>query len=227
MQQYQNLFLIGTSHISKQSIDEITDFLSKVSPEIVAVELDKNRAEGLMSEKQGKASFRDIRRVGVKGFLFALIGSWASKKLGKVVGVSPGSEMKTAIKLAKEKNIRVALIDQHIEITLKRFSQTLSWKEKWHIVADIFSSPFNKKNNPMLKMDLSKVPEKELINTMVSSLKGRYPNIYKVLIEERNYYMARQLKKLMHNYPDKPILAVVGAGHEEGILKILNENEGI
>ena len=71
------------------------------------------------------------------------------------------------------------------------------------------------------------MPEKKLIRMMIGRVKERYPNIHKVLIEERNYYMARKLKKIMTNYPDEKILAVVGAGHAEDIIDILSENEGI
>ncbi len=227
MQNYNNLCIIGTSHIAKQSIKEIKHAFDNLKPDIVAIELDKQRAYGLMNEKKGKPSFYDIKRIGLKGFLFALLGSWASKKLGKLVGVTPGSEMKTALTLAKENKVKIALIDQHIEITLKRFSKALSWKEKWNFLVDIIRGLVFRKKDPLLNFDLNKVPEKKIIKMMIDKIKERYPNIHRVLIEERNYYMARKLKKIMSEHPDKKILAVVGAGHEEEILNILKENEGI
>jgi len=227
MTQFKNLHLIGTSHISKQSIKEIKNSFESFSPDIVAVELDRNRVHALFSKKQSRISFYDIRRIGLKGFIFAVIGSWASKKLGKYVGVSPGSEMKTAITLAKKNKKQIALIDQPIEKTLKRFSKTLSWKERWNFIADLFNGLILRKKDPLLSFDISKVPSKKIIKLMLSRVKIRYPNIHKVLIEERNYYMARKLKVLLTNHPTKKILAIVGAGHEEDIINILNENEGI
>jgi len=227
MSNYLNIKLIGTSHISRQSINEITHAFKTFKPDIVAVELDRNRAHGLMSNKKSKVSIYDIKKIGVKGFLFAIIGSWASKKLGKYVGVAPGSEMKTAMELAKKNKIKIALIDQHIEVTLKKFSRSLTWKERWNFVADIFKGLVFRKKNPLVNFDLRKVPSKKIIKMMIGQVKKRYPNIYKVLIEERNYFMARKLKRLNHFHPDKRILAIVGAGHEEGIMKILNENDGI
>jgi pheromone shutdown-related protein TraB len=227
MNNFNNLYLIGSSHIAKQSIQEIKSSFNKLNPDIVAVELDKQRAYALMSKKQGKPSIYDIRRIGFKGFLFALIGSWVSKKLGNLVGVQPGSEMKTALKLAKDNSKKVALIDQNIEITLKRFSKSLSWKERWNFIVDLFNAFVLRKKDPLLNFDLSKVPEKKLIKMMIDKVKERYPNIHKVLIEERNYYMARKLKRLMASNPEDTILAVVGAGHEEDIIKILQDNAGI
>lgn len=227
MNQYKNLHIIGSSHIAKQSIEEIKTAFKEVLPDIIAVELDNKRIHALFAKKQGKPSIYDIKRVGLKGFVFALIGSWVSKKLGKAVGVSPGAEMKTAITLAKEKNLKIALIDQDIEITLRRFSKTLSWKERWNFIADIFNGLILRKKDPLLNFDLSKVPEKKVVEMLVKKIRERYPNIYKVLIEERNYFMARKLKNIMQAYPDKKILAVVGAGHEEEIIRILKENEGV
>jgi len=225
MEIYQNLYLIGSSHISKQSINEIKEAFSNLDPDIIAVELDSVRASALLSKKQGSIRLSDIKHIGLKGYVFAVIGSWASKKLGKIVGVSPGSEMKTALTLAKKEKKQIAFIDQRIDITLKRFSKSLSWKEKWHFVIDLIKPIFIRKKDPLLNFDLSKVPEQELIKKMIDKVKCRYPNIYKVLIEERNYFMARKLKKLIAT--KKKILAIVGAGHLEGILAILKENEGI
>ncbi len=227
MNQFNNLYVIGTSHISKQSIEEIKEAFVKLKPDILAVELDRNRAIALTQEKQRRPSFYDLRKTGAKGFFFALLGAWVSKKLGKIVGVSPGDEMKTAIKLAKQNKSQIALIDQNIAITLKRISKFLSWKERWNFIVDIFSALILRKKDPLLNFDLSKVPSKKLIKLMIGKVKQRYPNLHKVLIEERNYFMARKLKKLMHLNQTKKILAVVGAGHEEDILKILKDNQDI
>jgi pheromone shutdown protein TraB len=95
-------------------------------------------------------------------------------------------------------------------------------------VADIFNSLILRKKHPLLKkLDLRKVPGKKLIREMMAYMKTRYPNIYKVLVVERNYFMARRLKRVMAENPGKKILTVVGAGHEEDILNILKENEGV
>jgi pheromone shutdown protein TraB len=42
-----------------------------------------------------------------------------------------------------------------------------------------------------------------------------------VLVEERNRIMGLKLHALMENHPDKRILAVIGAGHEEELLSLI------
>jgi len=219
------LEIIGTSHIAKQSVEEIRKAINDKKPDIVAVELDVNRAAALLQDQKRKISMRDILKIGVKGYLFARIGQFVQQKLGKMVGVSPGSDMKTAILVASKNKLKVAFIDQPIQITLKKFSKSLTWKEKGRFIADIFNGIFFKKKQikqfGLDKFDLTKVPEKELIKKMMGQMKKRYPSIYKVLVEDRNKYMVKKLVKLMRANPDKKILAIVGAGHEEGMKKLL------
>ena len=218
---YQNLTIIGTSHIAKQSLLEVERAIEESKPDIVALELDSKRLYSLMNREKSKISIYNIRRVGLKGFIFSLIGAWAEKKLGKLVGVAPGSEMKKAIMLARKNKLKIALIDQDIEITLRRFSKALTWKEKWNFIADIVKQIFA--GNREIEFDLTKVPDRKTIRKLIGKVKIRYPNIYKVLIEERNEVMAKNLEKIMEEHQDKKILAIIGAGHEEDIIDIIKK----
>ena len=156
-----------------------------------------------------------LKNIGTQGFLFNLLGAWAEKKLGEKVNILPGSEMKAAIELAKTEKIKIALIDQDIRITLKNLSKNITLKEKLTFFKDLFLSMFTNKNK--INIDLTKVPEKDFIKKIIKEVKEKYPNIYKVLVEDRNKIMAAKLITLM-NY-NKPILAIVGAGHEEDLIK--------
>jgi len=218
--------IIGTSHIAKESVKKVKATIEDVKPDVVAVELDAKRLHAMFQKKQ-RFGVYNIGRIGIKGFLFAIVGAWVSKKLGRMVGVDPGEEMKTAIKLARKKKLKIALIDQDIEITLARFSKYLSWKERRQFVKDIFNGIFFRKREMkkygMDKLDLSKVPSDVFITKAIGMIKLNYPNIYKVLIHERNKYMAKQLQHL--DMKGLNVIAVVGAGHVEGITKILAKPE--
>jgi len=226
---YKNLTVIGTSHIAKQSLKEVESTIVGQKPDIIALELDKKRFFALMQEKQRKLKLRDIKKIGFKGLLFNIIGAWIEQKLGKLVGVRPGSEMLQAIRLAKKHKKNIALIDQDIEITLRKISTSLTWKEKFNFVVDIIKGLFFKKSElkkmGIKKIDLTKVPSQKVINKIIKVVKKRYPNFYRVLIEERNQIMASNLFNLMNLNPDKKILAIVGAGHEKEIIKIIKDTE--
>lgn len=220
-----NVYIIGTSHIARQSIREITNYITEEKPDVIALELDSSRASALLQQQKNKVSLAQIGQIGLKGYLFVKIGQYVQQKLGKMVGVSPGAEMKTALLLARKHQKEVAFIDQPLPVTLKNFSKALSWKEKWRFLADLLQGLLfpqkQLKEFGLAKFDLKKVPEKEVIQKMVGQLRERYPNVYKTLVEERNKYMVRQLVKLLRLHPGRKILAVVGAGHQEGMEELL------
>jgi len=224
---YNNLTIIGTSHIAKQSVVEITDAIYELKPDIIALELDHRRYHALLSKAKHRIRLSDIRRIGIKGFIFALLGQYAQKTLGKYAGLEPGADMLTAINIAHHRNIKISFIDQDIEITFRRFSQSLTWKEKWNFIVDLFRAIFFRKSEikklGIENFDLTKVPEKKLIEKLLKKLKERYPFVYKVLITERNTVMSRNLHHLMQSNPDKQILAVVGAGHTDDLIKLIKK----
>jgi len=219
---YKNLILLGTSHIAKQSIEEIKDIIEEEKPEIIALELDYIRFKSLLNKKKRKIRIRDIKGIGFTGFLFNIIGAWSEKKLGKLVKVSPGSEMLTAIKIAKKEKINLVLIDQDIRITLRKLSKNMGWREKLRFIIDLLLASRHKKE--IKNMDLSKVPDKKTIKKLTNKFRKRYPSTYNILVTERNLFMAKNLNKLRSN-SNKKILAIVGAGHEEEMLKIIKNED--
>ena len=227
----ENIIILGSSHIAKQSLMEVEETILKDKPDIVALELDRKRLIGLVSGQKHEIRLGQIKAWGIKGFLFNLIGGWAERKLGELVGVKPGSEMIVAFNAAKKIGAKIMLIDQDIEITMKRFSKAFGAKERWHLFRDIFlGTLFRKRELKKLgikELDLSKVPPKKLIKKLISRVKEDYPGVYSVLIEERNVYMAEQLANIEAANPGKKILAVVGAGHEDGIKELLGKKNRI
>ncbi len=219
---YKNLLIIGTSHIARQSVKEINDRFSGLDPDIVCVELDHKRLHALLTDAKPDYSLSGIKRYGLQGYLFAVIAGVLQRKLGNVVGIKPGSDMLTAVNLAKSNNKQLMLIDQDIEITLKRFSKEFTFKEKMRLLWDIIRSPFSKQK---IKINLNEVPKEKLISEMMNQLKDRYPSLYNVLIHERNVVMAKNLVKIMEKNPEKKILTVIGAGHEKEMLLLIKKEE--
>tara|TARA_Y100000031_G_scaffold152690_1_gene196336 strand:+ start:2708 stop:3415 length:708 start_codon:yes stop_codon:yes gene_type:complete len=224
---YKTLTLIGTSHIAAQSVKEIQTSVQKHTPDIIAIELDKRRFKAITSKKKQKLSIAAITEIGFKGYLFAQLGKYVQQKLGSKVGLHPGSDMLEGIIQAKKHKLKLALIDQDITITLKRFSKAFNYKEKWHLVEDFFKALFRGKKQlqklGITNFDLTKVPSKKIINKLLNQVKLRYPRTYKVLVEDRNHFMAKNLIKLMNKHPKKKILAIVGAGHEDRILELVKK----
>jgi len=222
MEHYKNILIIGTSHIARQSIREIKEKFSELNPEIVCVELDHKRLHALLTNAKPDYSISGIKKYGLQGYLFAVIAGVLQRKLGNVVGVRPGSDMLAAVNLAKQNNKQLILIDQDIEITLRRFSKEFTFMEKIKLLFDILKSPFSKKK---IKINLNEVPKENIINEMIAQLKERYPSLYKVLIYERNVVMAKNIVKIMERNSDKKILVIIGAGHEKEMITLIKKEE--
>jgi len=221
-EQIGNIHIVGTSHIAKESIDKVKNAFLTIKPEVICVELDKDRFIALTTPDEKKPKNRDIiRNVGLWGFMFYRIAGYVQKKLSEKTGVKPGSDMLEAIKLAHINQVKLALIDQHISVTLSRFSKAFTFKTKMRVIGDIFSAPFSKKLK--VHLDLNRIPDDETIAMLLDIVKKRYPTLYNVMIEERNIVMGKRLVKIMQENPGVPIMAVVGAGHEKGMKRIIEE----
>lgn len=224
--QIGNIILVGTSHIADESVKNVKVVIEHFPEAIVGVELDKQRFYALIhNQKSSGLSFETIKLFGWKGAIFAAIASAVTEKLAKHVGTKPGADMLAAIETAKKKDLTVGLLDQPIQITLQRFSQKLTWKEKWNFFVDIITGLVmpNKamKKYGLAEFNLKKVPPDEVIEKLLEYVEKRYPEIYKVLITERNSYMVRRIQRFQEKYPTKTIIAVVGAGHVKGMKELL------
>jgi len=216
--------IIGTSHIAKQSVKQVRETILKDKPEIVCVELDIQRFHSLMS-KQSKKSLRDMLRFGGFGFAFAIVGQWIQKKLGDSVGVNPGADMKEAIIASRQVKAKLYLVDQPINQTMFNLSKHVSIWEKIRLVGYLLFSPLFKENRQLTKkLNLNKVPSNEIIDELILIFKDKFPNIYKVLVEDRNKHIARAVKIIEKKHPDTEIVLVIGAGHLKGIRELLSKN---
>jgi pheromone shutdown protein TraB len=202
-----------------QSIKQIRKAFEEQDPDVVAIELDKTRLYGLLHDAKPSLSVKNIAQIGFKGYLFALVGAYIQKKLGNVVGVKPGSEMLYAFKLAQQNHKRVALIDQNINITLRKLSKSLTWRERWNFLADLFKGIILRQK---IKIDLTEIPKHDLIEELLGKLEDRYPSLYRVLVAERNQIMAKRLHQLMQTYS---VLGVVGAGHQQAIIDLVKKHD--
>jgi len=214
---YKNLKLIGTSHIAISSIKEVKQVIEEDKPDFVGLELDKGRLIGLMSNKKRKIKLKDIIQLGLGGFLFAVFGQWVEEKLGKMVGTKPGGEMKQAVFSSAKVNAKLVMLDRDVRITIKRLMKGITFKEKMRFVWDLIKGFFGQ--GDVQKFDLRKVPAEKIIEDMIKQVKVRYPSVYRVLIEERNKIMAKRLHNIMVKFPEAKIIAVIGAGHSEGIIE--------
>jgi pheromone shutdown protein TraB len=215
--------VVGTSHIASQAVRDVRQAYMEFQPSVLAVELDQNRLAGLLSRERPKPSIRMVREIGVKGYLFAVIGGSLQRRLGRFVGVTPGSDMLAAVRLARKDSKQVLLIDRDLMVTLQRLNRALGWPEFKQFAKDLWRGLLGKER---LSFDLSTVPDEQLVTHLLAELKRRYPRPYHILVAERNTYMAASLLSYHAGRPYDRVLVVVGAGHVHGMRQLLDAAQG-
>ena len=214
----KEVILIGTVHISKESVEEVREIIEKEKPDVVGVELCKGRFEALKNVKKWEdTNILDIIKQGkIFLFLINLLLSNYQKRLGDKFGVKPGSEFIEAINVAEKENIKIALIDRDIQTTLKRAWNKMKLKEKLKLMFGVFLGFFEEEEEEDI---IEKLQDKDIVNELLNELSKEIPSVKETLIDERDRYIA--LKILQSDA--KKLVAVIGRGHMDGVIRSLKE----
>ncbi|MBC5793059.1 MAG: TraB/GumN family protein [Nanohaloarchaea archaeon] len=204
------IHVYGTSHVSNESLDLIEEKIDEHDPEIVALELDFARLNALLSDQDHSSN-------GGPAFI-RMIKAFQDFAGGKT-GVMPGEEMLHAYNKSMEESREVALIDQEIQATVGKL-KSIKLREKVKAFAQLVVGFIGSGG-----FDFNDIPEEELIDQLLFEMKFKFPDMYRVLVEERNEHMRRALLKLQENNPDSDIVAFVGAAHRKELEKQLNGKE--
>ncbi|MBO4779556.1 MAG: TraB/GumN family protein, partial [Selenomonadaceae bacterium] len=214
----REIILIGTAHVSKESVDEVVEAVKTETPDSVAIELDEQRYESMKNPE----SWRNLDIVKVlkegRGFLLManLVLSSYQKRMGADVGIKPGDEMRAAIKAADELKIPAVMVDRPIQVTLRRAWARNSLWGKCKLLATLLSSAFEKEE--ITPEQIESLKSSNEMDSMMDELANYLPTVKEVLIDERDMYLATSI----WNAKGKKIVAVLGAGHLPGVVKHLN-----
>ncbi|MDY6788451.1 MAG: TraB/GumN family protein [Candidatus Nanohaloarchaea archaeon] len=214
----RKIVLVGTAHVSQESVKEVEEAIEKYQPGKVAVELDEKRLKALRNPDawENMDVFHAISEGQGYRLLFKFLLSIYQRKLGKELDITPGREMLEAVEAAEEREIDTALIDRDINITLKRAMDGLSVREKAFIAVSILEGFFYDE-----EIDVEELKDRDILHEVISEFAGRFPSLKKALIDERDSYMAERIMEA----EEETVLAVVGAGHVEGIKRTLEQSE--
>lgn len=217
------IILVGTAHISKESIKEVQEAIEKYKPDIVAVELCKRRYEGIINKDRWENTpVTSLLKSNNAYFMLAqTFLSSIQRRLGKDQGVEPGSEMIAAINEAKKKNLKIALIDRDISTTLKRAWKKMGFVEKIRLTWEFLKAIIGFEEEEIEKIDLKELMNQDIITSMMDEFGEIAPSVSEVLVHERDRYIA---KKIYNESKKGKVVAVVGAGHLKGIKKYLENN---
>jgi len=214
--------LLGTAHISKQSVAQVKAEIASGDYDAVAIELCESRYNKIRNpERFANTDLWQVIRQGKSGMMLASLALSAyQKRLAEGVDIQPGAEMKTAIGYAEKAGLKLFLIDRDIGITLKRVYQSLSLWHALQIFAGLLNSVISQEK--VSEDVINKLKQGDMLESALTEFADKAPNLYVPLIQERDRYMAARLQKIAECDKPERILVVIGAGHQAGMMQYLD-----
>ena len=215
----KTIYIVGTAHVSAQSVQDVRAAVAAVRPDTIAIELCEPRYQGLVKKAAWRATnlFQVIRQ-GKATFLLAQLAMQSFyRRLGKQLEVEPGAEMLAGAACAEETGAKLELIDRRIDITLKRIWRHLGFWHRLKLFGVMAEALFS--SEEIAGADIEALKKQDQLESLMGEMGKAFPEIKKRLIDERDIYLAQKLRAA----PGECIVAVVGAGHVPGMLKAIRE----
>lgn len=216
--------LLGTAHVSQASVDAVRDAVGSGRYDAVAVELDPQRLQALTDpDALARLDLIQVIRSG-KTALFAANLALAAyqRRLAEQLGIEPGAELKRAVQEARQRELPVHLIDREVGLTFKRASQRLGFFGRGKLGVGLVTSLFAA--DEVGEDEIEKLKQGDMLESSFGEFAKESPELYDTVIAERDRYMAARLRETAGE--SREVLAVVGAGHLQGLAKHLREDQG-
>ena len=209
----KEIYLVGTAHVSRESVDLVNEVINEENPDTVCVELCKSRYESLTQKKTWQEAnlFRVIREKKTFLLLSNLILAYFQKKIGHKLGIKPGEEMMRAIEAAQGVGATVHLADRDIRTTLARTWRLMGLWTKIKLLAQIIISAGDL--DSITEEQIEEMKKRDVLESLLTEVGEELPEVKHILIDERDQYLTHKIRRA----PGKKIVAVVGAGHVPGI----------
>jgi len=207
--------LIGTGHVFNLN-QALLDIFEEKQPELLCVELDKQRYNSLMLKQSDPEEYKKSERN--VPILYKLLARF-QEGMANEYGVTAGAEMLTTIDFAKNHQLPLAFIDMNAQHLFKKMLKKMTLREKFKLMFSGLGGLFvNKKH---VEKELKKIDKD--FDKYIEKIGEKFPTIKRVLIDERDKFMVQNLTTANEQYGK--IIAVVGDGHIPGLSKLLDKKE--
>ena len=219
--------LLGTAHVSQASVDAVRSAIADGGYDAVAVELDEPRLQALTEpDALAKLDLIQVIRTGRTAMFAANLALSAyQRRLAEQLGIEPGAELKLAALQAREQGLPVHLIDREVGLTFKRASARLGFWGRAKLGGGLLGSLLVSED--VGHDEIEKLKQGDMLEASFNEFASESPEIYETVIAERDRYMAARLREVGETSgPEiREVLAVVGAGHLQGMARHLREEQ--
>ena len=214
----KEIILVGTAHVSKESVEQVARVIEAQKPDTVCVELCPSRFQSIKKKDQWLEM--DIIKVIKEKKSFLLLSNLMlasfQKRIGDKLGVKPGAEMIAAVDAAEATGAEVCLADRDITVTLSRTWRSTGFFSKMKLLFQLMLSMGGVEE--IDEKDIEAMKQADMLESILSEVEKSHPVLREILIDERDRYLAQKIKTA----PGQKIVAVVGAGHEPGIRRYIH-----
>ena len=219
----KTVILVGTAHVSQESVEIVKRVIEREHPDDVCVELDAKRFEAISHPNRWESlDLKEIiRKQQLSTLMVNLVLASFQKRLGDKLGVLPGMEMLEAIRMAEKHNVPVILGDRDVRVTMRRAWRNTPFWRKSLLVSSLMLSIFD--TTEVSEDEIRNLKKQDVLSEMMKDLGKEVPTLKVVLIDERDRYLAKKIVEA----PGKRTVAVVGAGHVAGICKTIEQQVSV
>lgn len=220
-----NITLLGTAHVSKASADKVQELIATEKYDAVAVELCPSRHKAIVNpDSMAKMDLFQVIKSGQASMVAASLALGAfQQRMAEQFDIEPGAEMRVAIKDAQAAQLPVLLIDREIGTTLKRIYRNVPWWKRFSLFAGLIASVISKEK--FSTAEIEKLKEGDVLESTFSQFAENEKDLFHPLISERDEYMSARLIKECKENNYQHILAVIGAGHLNGMAQQLETQD--
>jgi pheromone shutdown-related protein TraB len=220
-----SVHVLGTAHVSADSVEEVRETIDEERPDVVAVELDEGRYRQMQGEVAQDLEPSDLLEGNtVFQFIAYWMLSYVQARMGDRFDIEPGADMQAAIDAAEEVGSEVALVDRDIQMTIQRFWARMSFFEKLRMVWELCLAMVGiGEPDEDEEFEIEELTDGDVVTAMMEEFRQFSPGGAEALIDERDAFIAHRLVALRRAGHD--VLAVVGAGHRAGIEEYLDHPE--
>ncbi|HBV20241.1 MAG TPA: conjugal transfer protein TraB [Nitrosomonas sp.] len=220
----RSITMLGTAHVSKASADKVQELIATGKYDAVAIELCPSRHRAIVNpDAMAQMDLFQVIKRGQASMVAASLALGAfQQRMAEQFGIEPGAEMRVAIKDAQAAKLPVILIDREIGVTLKRIYHNIPWWKRMGLFGGLIGSVVSKEK--VSEAEIEKLKEGDVLESTFSQFAEDEKDLFKPLISERDEYMSARLIKESRENNYQHILAVVGAGHMNGMQHQIENN---
>lgn len=221
----KNIYLIGTAHVSPESVELVKRAAEELKPNSICIELDDARYKNMKNPKKWEdTDLIKVIKTKRVGFLLAqlILGSY-QKKIAGNFNSQVGGEMLAGMDCAEKYGANLVLADRDLQVTFMRIWRKMGFWRKLKLIISLIFSFGGDEGEEISEEELKELMQKDLLDSALSELKQEYPEIGEILINERDTYLAYKIKEA----PGNTVLAVLGAAHVPGIMKKIESDINI